>query len=157
MVIKKPILAVGHYLPKYSKLIFSALTSPTLIFFVLLGNFVMISCLVIFFHFEHGINPTVNDWTDAIWWAFTTVSTVGYGDIVPFTVGGRVASVILMVWGVTFFVGFTSLWVTSFVNKESKGIVEESIDVARLNADLLDSIQNLQQKIDRLEKRMDQK
>jgi len=33
---------------------------------------------------------------DSLWWAFVTAMTVGYGDITPVTIGGRVVAVILM-------------------------------------------------------------
>ncbi|UOQ60982.1 potassium channel family protein [Leucobacter rhizosphaerae] len=36
---------------------------------------------------------------DAIWWGFTTLSTVGYGDFVPVTILGRVLAVGLMIGG----------------------------------------------------------
>lgn len=36
---------------------------------------------------------------DAVWWACSTLSTVGYGDIVPVTRGGRVIAVVVMACG----------------------------------------------------------
>ncbi len=37
---------------------------------------------------------------DALWWAITTVTTVGYGDFYPVTTEGRIVAVVLMVTGV---------------------------------------------------------
>jgi voltage-gated potassium channel len=37
---------------------------------------------------------------DAVWWACTTVSTVGYGDFYPVTTQGRVIAVALMIVGI---------------------------------------------------------
>ena len=38
---------------------------------------------------------------DALWWAMTTVTTVGYGDLYPVTAAGRVVAVSLMVVGIS--------------------------------------------------------
>ena len=40
---------------------------------------------------------------DALWWAFTTITTVGYGDRFPTTPAGRGAGVVLMVLGIALF------------------------------------------------------
>lgn len=48
-------------------------------------------------------------YADAIWWAFVTVSTTGYGDIVPHSATGRVVGVFLMVVGVACITSFTSI------------------------------------------------
>lgn len=37
---------------------------------------------------------------DALWWAFVTVTTVGYGDIAPSTTSGRVVAVLVMLVGI---------------------------------------------------------
>lgn len=49
-------------------------------------------------------------WFDGIWWAFITVSTVGYGDFVPESIITRVLAILLIFVGV----GFMTLLVTSF-------------------------------------------
>ncbi len=53
-----------------------------------------------FYHFEEGNNPAIHDPGDALWWSMTTLSTVGYGDLYPHTLGGRVVAAITMIFGV---------------------------------------------------------
>lgn len=53
-----------------------------------------------FYHFEEGVNPSIHDAGDALWWSMTTLSTVGYGDLYPHTTGGRVVAAITMIIGV---------------------------------------------------------
>lgn len=49
---------------------------------------------------EHGRNPAFAEVGDGLWWAFVTLTTVGYGDIVPVTEGGRIVAVLTMVFGI---------------------------------------------------------
>lgn len=43
----------------------------------------------------------IRNFGDALWWAFTTMSTVGYGDVYPVTTGGRMVAVAMMIVGVS--------------------------------------------------------
>ena len=43
---------------------------------------------------------TFRSWGDGIWWALTTLTTVGYGDHVPATTSGRVVAAMIMIMGV---------------------------------------------------------
>lgn len=61
---------------------------------------VMISALI-----EHAAEPPSSGFTtygDSVWWAFVTLTTVGYGDIIPVTTVGRVTAVVVMLGGVAF-------------------------------------------------------
>lgn len=49
---------------------------------------------------EQGSNPAFGSLDDGLWWAFVTITTVGYGDIVPATGPGRFIGVLAMVIGV---------------------------------------------------------
>jgi len=52
------------------------------------------------FLLEHGHNPQFGALPDGLWWAFVTLTTVGYGDVVPITTGGRMVAVITMLIGI---------------------------------------------------------
>jgi voltage-gated potassium channel Kch len=56
----------------------------------------------------------------AYWWAVTTVTTVGYGDIVPESAGGRVVAAGLMLVGLGLIPTLTSVVVATLVGKRTQ-------------------------------------
>lgn len=54
---------------------------------------------------------------DAIWWAYVTITTVGYGDKFPVTTEGRIIAAILMTAGVGLFGTFTAYIASWFVTE----------------------------------------
>ena len=57
---------------------------------------------------EGGENASIQSFPDALWWAVVTITTVGYGDMVPVTTVGRAFGFILMLGGIAFFSGITA-------------------------------------------------
>ncbi|KAK3265429.1 hypothetical protein CYMTET_25883 [Cymbomonas tetramitiformis] len=53
---------------------------------------------------EHAaVGASIKTSGDALWWAFVTMTTVGYGDMFPVTAGGKIVATILMLVGVSIF------------------------------------------------------
>ncbi|MCB1217195.1 two pore domain potassium channel family protein [bacterium] len=53
-----------------------------------------------FYYFEHGSNPGIQGFFDAVWLTVVSSTTVGYGDIYPVTTAGRITGVLIMIVGV---------------------------------------------------------
>lgn len=61
--------------------------------------------------------PTVGD---GLWWAIQTLSTVGYGDIVPTSAWGRLLGSIVIIGGVTFLAFLTASVTSMFIAAEQE-------------------------------------
>ncbi len=59
-------------------------------------------------------DANITTFGDAVWWAFVTITTVGYGDFYPVTAGGRLIAVLLMCGGVAV-VGVVTATLASWV------------------------------------------
>ncbi|AIY05552.1 potassium channel subunit [Planococcus sp. PAMC 21323] len=63
------------------------------------------------------LEPSIESFPDALWWAVVTTTTVGYGDLSPETPIGRILAVVLMMLGIGI-IGTLTSSITSFFNKE---------------------------------------
>ncbi len=77
------------------------------------------------FGVEHGSNEGFSSPWDALWWALTTMTTVGYGDVVPRSFPGRMVGVLAMFGGLGMVTVLTALIASAFVTeslKEARGL-----------------------------------
>lgn len=89
------------------------------------GNFLIGAGASALFYFEHEINPTVKSPLDAVWWAVSTVSTVGYGDVTPISPHGRIAGIVLMILGTALFWSYTALFADALLSDEMTDLESE--------------------------------
>lgn len=93
--------------------------------------------------FTEGMN-----FGDAIWWAFVTATTVGYGDLSPSTSLGRLIAAVLMIFGIGLIGSITSTITSYFLNPGRSDYKEETLelikkkidDVSNLTDDEIDAI-----------------
>lgn len=88
-------------------------------------------------------NAEIVNIADAVWWAFETVTTVGYGDFVPVTWNGRALAVLVMLVGISVLGIVTASLSAALVKRTHKGPdrVEE----------VLKELEHLKQMVARLE------
>ena len=67
---------------------------------VTIAGVMLAICSLAAYEAERESNPEFGNIGDAFWWGIVTLTTVGYGDIVPETTAGRLAGVALMLTGV---------------------------------------------------------
>lgn len=66
---------------------------------------------------------------DGVWWAVVTVTTVGYGDLYPKTVGGRLIGIVVMFVGIGFLSVLTATIASRFVQTDTGS--DEILDALR--------------------------
>ncbi|MDQ6967955.1 MAG: potassium channel family protein [Mariprofundaceae bacterium] len=87
---------------------------------------------------EHHQNPQFAVMQDGLWWAFVTLTTVGYGDIVPITAGGRILAVITMIFGIVVYsliIANVTVFLENYSQKQTarKQVIVEHDDVDPLD------------------------
>lgn len=70
-----------------------------MVIFILSIQCILISG-VLFYALENERSTYVNNIFDGIWWAVVTVTTIGYGDVVPVTFWGRIVGIVLALIGI---------------------------------------------------------
>ena len=64
------------------------------------GNVVRVAAPLDGLAFEHHApGANIHNYGNALWWAIVTITTVGYGDVTPHTVLGRVLACFIMIMG----------------------------------------------------------
>jgi voltage-gated potassium channel len=91
-----------------------------------------------------------NVWV-GMWWAIQTVTTVGYGDVTPAAVSGRIVATFVMLQGIAFLAIVTAAITSTFVARATKAFQadrdEEMTELRRIDA----RFDELDRRLDRLE------
>ena len=86
------------------------------IMIVLLGTFLMYSVEL------NAPNSEIKTLEDALWWCVATVTTVGYGDIVPVTSLGRYVAIVYMGFGISMITILLSTITSNFYKKRIESV-----------------------------------
>ena len=90
------------------------------VYLTLFGNSFIICSASVFYWLEKDQNPNVSSIIDALWWAVVTMTTVGYGDIVPVTSLGRFVAFGTVMMGLVVIALFTGIIVRHFLTDVQK-------------------------------------
>ena len=105
-----------------------------ILFFIVLFGF-------IFFTTE----PDVKSFSDGLWWALVTITTVGYGDITPMTSIGRLVASALMFLGLGLIASLTAVVSVKFI---------QSFVDHHTNDDVLEKLEEMQKDIDEIKRKI---
>ncbi|ABZ83547.1 ion channel, putative [Heliomicrobium modesticaldum Ice1] len=96
--------------------------------------------------FEKGHNPNIRDFGDALWWSLVTITTVGYGDISPVTVEGRMLAGLLMITGIGVIGTVTASLSALFIRRPKKREESFSDETIQLISDQLNQLETLDER-----------
>lgn len=115
------------------------------------------------------IDPQIKNLGDGVWWAWVTVTTVGYGDITPTSPMGRVLASGLMLLGLILFSTITANFAAYFVkrrievkvkngdHKKIRQIESEEQQIMVREDEIAASLELITQRLDDIEKKLNDK
>ena len=105
---------------KRMQIAFKSIKAELLIFFIA-SLFLLYVSAVGIYYFERNAQPEVfSSIFHSLWWAVATLTTVGYGDIYPITIGGKVFTFIMLMIGLGIIAVPTALIASALTKVESK-------------------------------------
>lgn len=96
-----------------------------------------------------GIDPAFETPLDGLWWAWVTVTTVGYGDLVPATPEGRIFGSVLILMGIAMFSMLTASFSVFFIEQDERQLSEkEERNLKRIES-LEGKLEHIEQQLDK--------
>ena len=102
---------------------------------------------------ERGARDAPTLW-DSIWWATTTVTTVGYGDIRATTTLDRVVGIVLMIMGIGFVALLTGAIAQWLLRADAQRIEEAESRIATEERDIAEEFKAIAERLAALERRV---
>ena len=103
-----------------------------------------------------GIDPAINSPWEGLWWAWVTITTVGYGDLVPVSPEGRILGAILILLGVGLFAMLTASISVLFISR-SEDQMEENLEkvLSKKESHAFTELSSIEKRLTRLEEKID--
>lgn len=126
-----------------SSVILTRRRQSTLLAATLLALVLIVASSTAILHYEVPAEANIKTADNALWWAFGTITTVGYGELYPITTEGRVIAAILMTAGVGLFGAFSAALAAWFLVPEDEATDKEI-------AEMREEIRKLREAVERL-------
>lgn len=97
-----------------------------------------------------ALDPAIDSPWDGLWWAWVTISTVGYGDVVPTSPVGRALASIIILFGIGLFAMLTASFTAFFIREDEEKIISAEQAGHRRLTDIEHRLDTLNKKIDQL-------
>jgi voltage-gated potassium channel len=110
---------------------------------ILLCILMIVACSIAVLEFEIPAAGNIKTGQDAVWWAVSTMTTVGYGDTYPTSPEGRIVAVFLMAAGVGLFGTLSGAVASWFLSADVEETESELEDIRRLLLDLRGELSRL--------------
>jgi voltage-gated potassium channel len=81
------------------KQVFISIKSELAIFLIATGFLLYLSGVGIYYFENHAQPDKISSVFDGLWWAMITLTTVGYGDVFPITLGGKIFTAFILLLG----------------------------------------------------------
>lgn len=128
------------------------LISPHFLIITFLGNGIIIAFSYLVYVIEKNAGGNISSFLEAVWWGFSTATTVGYGDFTPVTTVGRIIGIVLMLMGTALFATYTALFARAVLGYEFQQIhMLEKRDITTNEA-----IYNLKKQLKELQKNLEE-
>jgi len=101
------------------------------------------------------IDPSIGTVWDGMWWAWVTMSTVGYGDVVPHNLAGRLFGALLILFGVVLLSLLTANLAAFFIGSEVEKVGRDEKDADRLLMDISARLERIERKLEELQSAKD--
>jgi voltage-gated potassium channel len=111
------------------------------------AGIIVIGSFVIFSVESQHPDSQINSMLDAVWWTVSTVTTVGYGDIVPVTDTGKIVAIFFMFFGIGVLALFLSVLGTQFYKRRFETQEREFTDYQKLVLQRIDDLEKNQEKL----------
>lgn len=151
------IISLYFFARQFAKDVIRYQEKTRLVYAVAIFLVVLIICSFVFYTAEHGVNPEVSNYEDSIWFVLQTITTVGYGDIIPVTAIGRIMGVISMLSALVLTSIVTSVATFSLIEKFRKGTQHMAQETKKKVEDLDDKLDEISHRLNQMDNSGDMK